>query len=83
LPQAKTVDFAQFGSNEWLVSTIPFLDVETSLSARLADQQLPDYLACAMGDPVFTIERSTWWEGKAVTYDRLTYKPGRRLTTRY
>lgn len=83
LPQAQTVDFAEVGPNEWLVSTIPFSDVEISFSAGLADQGLTNYLTCTMGDPVFTVERSTWWEGQAVTYVRLTYRPGHRLTTRY
>jgi GntR family transcriptional regulator, histidine utilization repressor len=83
LPQAQTVNFSDIGPNEWLVSTIPFSDVEISFSAGLADQRLNDYLTCTLGDPVFTIERSTWWEGQAVTYVRLTYKPGHRLTTRY
>ena len=83
LPQAQTVNFSDIGPNEWLVSTIPFSDVEISFSAGLADQRLNDYLTCALGDPVFTIERSTWWEGQAVTYVRLTDKPGHRLTTRY
>ncbi|PIE13484.1 MAG: GntR family transcriptional regulator [Rhodobacterales bacterium] len=83
LPQAKSVDFSKVGPNEWLVSTIPFSDVEISLSAGLADQTLADYLACSVGEPVFTVERSTWWEGKAVTYVKLTYRPGHRLTTRY
>lgn len=83
LPQAQTVNFLDIGPNEWLVSTIPFSDVEISFSAGLADQRLNDYLTCTLGDPVFTIERSTWWEGQAVTYVRLTYKPGHRLTTRY
>lgn len=83
LPQARAVDFADVGPNEWLVATIPFSDVEIGFSARLADQNMSDYLACRIGDPVFTIERSTWWEGQAVTYVRLTYRPGHRLTTRY
>jgi GntR family histidine utilization transcriptional repressor len=83
LPQAQTVNFSDIGPNEWLVSTIPFSDVEISFSAGLAGQRLNDYLTCTLGDPVFTIERSTWWEGQAVTYVRLTYKPGHRLTTRY
>ena len=83
LPQAQTVDFADIGPNEWLVSTIPFSDVEISFSAGLADRKMTDYLTCTTGDPVFTIERSTWWEGQAVTYVRLTYRPGHRLTTRY
>ncbi|MCX7567403.1 UTRA domain-containing protein [Sulfitobacter sp. F26169L] len=83
LPQARDEDFVQTGPNEWLVATIPFSDVEISFSAGLADEKLAEYFACAVGDPVFTIERSTWWEGQAVTFVRLTYRPGHRLTTRY
>ena len=83
LPQAREESFTDVGPNEWLISAIPFSDVEISLSAGLADQRLSEYLACGLGDPVFTVERSTWWEGQAVTYVRLSYRPGHRLTTRY
>jgi len=83
LPQAETADFSAIGPNEWLVAAIPFSDAEISFSAGLAEQTLAGYLACKTGDPVFTVERSTWWEGQAITYVRLSYKPGHRLTTRY
>ena len=83
LPQAKTADFSSLGPNEWLVLTVPFSDAEISFSAGLADKNLAGYLASTMGDPVFTIERSTWWEGQAITFVRLTYRPGHRLTTLY
>ncbi|WP_138934299.1 UTRA domain-containing protein [Roseovarius arcticus] len=83
LPTAEEADFSHAGPTEWLLATIPFSEVEISLSAGLADQRLADYLACAVGEPVFTIERSTWWEGQAVTYVRFSYRPGYRLTTRY
>lgn len=83
LPQAEAANFSVVGPNEWLVSTIPFSDAEICFSAGLADKKLAGYLTCNAGDPVFTVERSTWWEGQAVTYVRLTYRPGHRLTTRY
>jgi GntR family histidine utilization transcriptional repressor len=83
LPKAEDADFKDCGPSEWLVSTIPFSEVEINLSAGLADQNLSDYLACSVGDPVFNIERSTWWETEAVTYVRLSYRPGHRLTSRY
>lgn len=83
LPQAEVVDFGQLGPNEWLVATIPFSDVEISFSAGLADKHLADFLAASIGDPVFTIERSTWWKAEAVTFVRLSYRPGHRMTTRY
>ena len=83
LPQARDADFTRLGPNEWLVETIPFSKAEISFSAGLADQDLAHYLACKPGEAVFTTERSTWWEGQAITYVRLTYRPGHRMTTRY
>lgn len=83
LPQAEEADFAELAPTEWLLAAIPFSEAEINFSAGLADQKLSDYLACRDGDPVFNIERSTWWEGRAVTYVRFTYRPGHRLTTRY
>ncbi|MGJ8609796.1 MAG: GntR family transcriptional regulator [Octadecabacter sp.] len=83
LPAAANEDFSAECPSEWLLSTIPFSEAEINLSAGLADQKLSNYLACSVGDPVFSVERSTWWEGDAVTYVRLSYRPGYRLTTRY
>lgn len=83
LPTAEDADFSTDCPTEWLLATIPFSKAEINLSAGLADQKLSDYLACSVGDPVFSAERSTWWEGDAVTYVRLSYRPGYRLTTRY
>lgn len=83
LQRAEQVDFSEVGPNEWLTTEIPFSDAEISFSAGLADQKLTDYLTCSLGDPVFRIDRATWWEGQAVTYVRLTYRPGHRITTRY
>jgi GntR family histidine utilization transcriptional repressor len=83
LPSAEEVDFSQIGPTEWLLATIPFSKAEINLSAGLADKNLSDYLGCTVADPIFVAERSTWWEGDAVTYVRLSYSPGYRLTTRY
>lgn len=83
LPEAEGVDFAERGPNEWLIATVPFSEAEINLFAGLADQTLSEHLGCAVGDAVFTIERSTWWEGQAVTSVRFSYRPGYRLTTRY
>lgn len=83
LPQAQAESFSKTGPNEWLVATIPFSNAEISFSATLADQPLAEYLSCTKGDPLFTVERSTWWEKKAVTFVRLSYRPGHRMTTQY
>ena len=83
LPKAETAEFSEVGPTEWLLATIPFSEVEINLSAGLAGPMLMEFLSCNAGDPVFTVERSTWWEGQAVTYVRFSYRPGHRLTTRY
>ncbi|MBU2936388.1 MULTISPECIES: GntR family transcriptional regulator [Pacificibacter] len=83
LPAAETADFSENGPSEWLIATIPFSEAEINLSAGLADEKLSEYLSCSVGDPLFTIERSTWWENDAVTYVRFSYRPGHRLTTRF
>ena len=82
-PDAAQTDFTALGPNEWLVAAVPFSDAEIGFSAGLVDDSLSDYLGSPLGDPVFIIERSTWWEGQAITYVKLTYRPGHRLTTRY
>lgn len=83
LPQATEADFATLGPNEWLVATIPFSNAEISFSASSADADLSAHLTSQPGDPIFTVERSTWWEGQAVTYVKLSYRLGHRMTTRY
>ena len=83
LPEASHADFSRVGPNEWLVATIPFSNAEISFSAATADAVLAQHLDCAKGDALFTTERSTWWETRAVTYVRLSFRPGHRMTTRY
>ena len=83
LPQAETANFSELGPNEWLVEKVPFSDAEISFSAGAADEELSNMLQCQPGEPLFTTERSTWWEGQAITYVKLSFRPGHRLTTRY
>lgn len=83
LSQAETADFSVTGPNEWLIATIPYSNAEISFSASLADQDLSEYLGCTKGDPLFTTERSTWWEGQAITFVRLSFRPGHQMTTQY
>lgn len=83
LPNAAEMDFTDAGPNEWLVATIPFSDAEISLMAVEANAELAEHLDCSNGDALFQAERSTWWEGKAITFVRLTFRRGHRMTTRY
>lgn len=82
-PSAEQGDFTKVGPNEWLVAAVPFSNAEISFQAVQADVTLAEHLGCAVGDALFQAERSTWWEGKAVTFVRLTHRQGHRLTTKY
>ncbi|MEP2715152.1 UTRA domain-containing protein [Pseudophaeobacter sp.] len=83
LPQAREADFTELGPNEWLVSTVPFSDAEIAFSATAATPELAEYLGCAQGEALFTVERSTWLKEEAITFVRQTFRPGHRMTTRY
>ncbi len=82
LPQAREADFAETGPNEWLVATVPFSEAEIAFLAAPADPRLAGRLGCEPGAALFGIERTTWWEGRALTHVRLHHRPGHRMTTR-
>ena len=83
LPQAREADFAAEAPTEWLIARIPFSEVEIGITATAADADLARHLGCAPGDPLLQVERSTRWEGRAVTYVRLVHRLGYRMTARY
>lgn len=83
LPAARDADFSLTGPNEWLVSTVPLTDVEISFSATKADDTTAEHLGCTRGEALFMAERSTWWQDRAITFVRLRFRPGYRMTTRY
>lgn len=83
LPEAEQHDFSDVGPNEWLVSTVPYTDVQISFHAVQADRNIADYLDCANGDALFQTERTTWLEGRTITFVQLTYRRGHRVTMQY
>lgn len=83
LPEARGVDFAATAPTEWLIATVPYSEVEVSLFARAADPASAAALGVPAGSALLATERTTWWEGRALTHVRLTFHPGYRLTTRY
>lgn len=83
LPEARTMDFANVGPGAWLLETVPYSDVEISFGAVGADGTQAGLLGCAEGVALFQAERATWWQGQAITYVRLAFRPGYRMTTRY
>ena len=83
LPAAAAQDFASLGPNEWLIATVPFSEVEISFSAQPAEAQAVAHLNHPTGAPVFTVERTTWWQGATITHVTLGHRQGFRMTTRY
>ncbi len=83
LPEAATADFGSLGPNEWLIATVPFSNAEISFSATPASESMTHHMGCRPGEALFLTERSTWWQEEAITYVRLTFKPGYRMTSRY
>ena len=82
LPAAREADFSAVGPNEWLVATVPFSQVEIAFLAAPASAPLARHLGCAPGAALFAVERTTWWEGRALTHVHLHHRPGHRVTTR-
>lgn len=83
LPQAKDIDFSTISPNDWLTRTVPYSDVEVGFSATNADSVLSEYFDCSENDALFQCERSTWWKNQPITYVRLVFQRGHRMTTRY
>jgi len=82
VPEAAQTDFSLIGANEWLVQTVPFTDVEVTFYASRADAALSEFLDMPEGEPVFTTERITWLQGRPITFAKLFFAAGYRMTTR-
>ena len=82
VPAAEHAGFESVSPNEWLVREMPFTDAEFAMFASSAGGKLLEFLSVAPGEPLFTVERTTWIEGRSITFARLFYGRGYRLTTR-
>lgn len=83
VPQVVLADFRDIGPNEWLLDQIPFTDVELSFSADAASVELARFLSIATGEPVFTADRTTWLNNTPVTFAKMSFGRGYRMTTRF
>ena len=82
-PAAGAEDFSASGPNEWLIRAVPFSEVEISFLATAAAGSVAEALGMANGEPVFTVLRTTWWQGQAITHVILSFARGHQMTTRY
>lgn len=83
LPEVLDQDFAEIGPNEWLISTVPYSEVEISFKAVAADAAAVTHLGYGPGAPVFCVKRATWWQSAAITRVTLMYHQGYEMTARY
>ncbi len=83
IPEVEQAEFTDIGPNEWLLDHIPFTDVELSFTANAADPELAQFLSILAGEPVFTAERTTWLNKTPVTFARMSFGRGYRMTTRF
>ena len=83
VPTCESADFATLGPNEWLVREVPFTDAEISFSATVATERMASFLSLSVGEPVFTAERATWLQTQPVTFARMSFGRGYKLTTRF
>ncbi|MEP4199291.1 MAG: GntR family transcriptional regulator [Aliishimia sp.] len=83
VPSVKDADFSEIGPNEWLLAQVPFSNAEIAFSAITADAKLSEFLGTSQGASLFRLERATWLQGRPVTFVRMTYQPGYKVSTRY
>jgi GntR family histidine utilization transcriptional repressor len=78
---AADTDFKDVGPNEWLLREVPLTNAEITFTASRATKEIAKFLDSSEGDALFTTERTTWIDNRTVTFARLFYCLGYRLTT--
>ncbi|WP_341711371.1 UTRA domain-containing protein [Erythrobacter sp.] len=79
VPGFAEADLSELSANEWLIRTVPFSRGEVGLTATSADPRLAAMLQAEPGEALFTMDRTTWFEDRAVTATTLYYARGYRL----
>jgi len=79
VPEFEAADLTELSANEWLVRTMPFSRGEVSLSATSADAEQAMLMGVEAGCPLFTLQRTTWLDEKAITTMTLHYPPPYKL----
>ncbi len=81
VPEFAQADFAAISPNEWLVRNQPFTRGDISFLAENASATQAKALDTDEGVALFAIERITWNDAAPITFVRLAYRPGYRMTT--
>jgi GntR family transcriptional regulator, histidine utilization repressor len=83
VPAAETADFSVDNPNEWLVRAVPFTDAAVRFSATAATDALARFMSVPANSPLFTVDRTTWISGQAVTNARLYHNSGYEMVALY
>lgn len=81
VPEFAEADFTAISPNEWLVRNQPFTRGDISFLAENASAVQAKALGTKEGVALFAIERTTWNGAVPITFVRLAYRPGYRMTT--
>ena len=79
VPDIESAELDTICANEWLVRTVPFSRGEVSILATSADASLAQALDAPTGAALFTLDRTTWLDDRAVTAVTFFYCKGYRL----
>jgi len=82
VPGIRSADFSRVSVNEWLVQNAPLSGGEITFLAKNADEAEAEALDTTVGKALFVTERLTRIKQVSVTFVRLAYAPGYRMTTR-
>ena len=83
VPEALHARFGETPPGEWLLTQVPFTDIELAYSAETADAKSAELMGTEPGRALFTAERTTWLVEQPVTFARMHFAPGYRLETRF
>lgn len=75
VPRAAVEDFLDQPPGTWLRGHVPWTSAEHRIRVGMVAASLTDLLQVPIGTPSLIIERSTWLQGKSVTFVNLMY-PG-------
>ena len=83
VPDVENADLTDSGPHEWLLNAAPFTEAEIAFCAISADSRLAEFMGTTPGTSMIQLERTTWKDGQAMTFARMTHHPGFRIRTRY
>ena len=81
VPDFSKADLTKISANEWLLQNSGFSSGDVAFFALNAGQQEAENLGCREGEALFVLERLTQVNDQSITFVRLYYRPGHRIST--